>query len=103
MNMTIALCRPCLWFSHRLNSQVCVHLCNEGFMHCSPTMISLCVVVGRLFLLTESDHVLVDSLSHPEEGLPCFRHHLPTSFPMDLNADTAPVAVLLKRSPGCCV
>lgn len=35
-----------------LNSQMCIRLCNEGFMHCKSTIISLNVAADRPFSLT---------------------------------------------------
>jgi len=41
----------------RLNSQICIHVCDEGFMHSSPTVTSLSILtVDRLFLLTVWSH-----------------------------------------------
>uniref|UniRef100_A0A0E9PHR5 Uncharacterized protein n=1 Tax=Anguilla anguilla TaxID=7936 RepID=A0A0E9PHR5_ANGAN len=47
----------CLCFLSPLNSQICIHLCNEAFMQ-PYYNIPLCVAVERLFLLTKSDHIL---------------------------------------------
>lgn len=64
------LCRA--WFL-LLNAQMCTHLYNEGFIHCSPTIISPSAIVDGLFLLKHSDNVLRRRSRSPKNKLPpCF-------------------------------
>lgn len=61
-----------------LNSQICFYLCNEGFMHCTPSIIFLTVWLSLwLFLLKQSDYVMHwHSTSFEDELLLCFSLHI---------------------------
>lgn len=64
------------FFFAPLNCQMCIHLCNEGFIHCNPSNIPLYVIVRAV--LADS---LITSCKHsqsPEEQIFCFHsatHH----------------------------
>lgn len=40
---------PMVFCTTELSAPLCIHLCNEGSMRCNPTIISLSVIVDRLF------------------------------------------------------
>lgn len=109
------LCRPVCVFITPRNSLMCIHLHKEGFMFCSPTIISISISLWMiLLLLTQTDHVLY--WQSPQELLLCcfllhialmdephghWMHTLTTVwpalftdvFPIDLNSDDASVTV----------
>lgn len=49
------------FFFAPLNCQMCIHLCNEGFIHCNPSNIPLYVIVRAVLadsLITSCKHIL---------------------------------------------
>ena len=59
-----------------LNCQMWTHLCNEGFMHCNLTIISLSITVGGLPSLIQWDHLLHYRSQSPRENNDNFSLHI---------------------------